>query len=363
MARNQLEINLSIIRDNYRRIFTALAPLKVMAVLKANAYGLGALQIGRALLKENCPYIGVADTQEALELKDLGVPIHILGDILPDEIPLIVQHGFIAPITSFTQADALNSEALKQNKKVIAHFLIDSGMGRLGIIIDEANEQIRACTKLSHIKFEGIYSHFPFAYGDEDFSDLQVNNFLNLLGELKSDGIEFSEVHMANSDGIHNIPNSLKSPFTMARTGINLYGCFDLEGRKTVDLSQAMTLKSRLVAVRHMPADSTIGYGRTYKLPKDQLVGTVPIGYADGIPIGLSNKGSMIIHGKKCLILGRVSMDYTTVCLDKVPEAQCGDEVICLGEGITVPQWAEMKQSIPYDIICSIGERVERVYI
>ena len=168
---------------------------------------------------------------------------------------------------------------------------------------------------------------------------------------------------MANIDGIHNIPAAFQRPFNTVRTGINLYGCFDLEGRKTVELSQVLTLKSRLVAVRHMPAGTTIGYGRTFKLEKAQRVGTVAIGYADGMPIGLSNRGYVIIRGCKCRILGRVSMDYTTVCLDALAEAQSGDEVICLGEGISVSDWAGMKDSIPYDIICSIGDRVERVYL
>ena len=147
------------------------------------------------------------------------------------------------------------------------------------------------------------------------------------------------------------------------RTGINLYGCFDLEGRQTVELEEALCLKARLVAVRELPWGSSLGYGRTCRLQEPTRVGTVAIGYADGLPLQLSNHGRLRIRGRDCPILGRVSMDYTTVSLADVPEARPGDDVVCLGDGITVAEWAQAKGTITYEIICAFGNRVQREYV
>jgi alanine racemase len=149
----------------------------------------------------------------------------------------------------------------------------------------------------------------------------------------------------------------------MVRTGINLYGVFDLEGRKAMKLDPVLTLKAKLIAIRIVPAGTTIGYGRTYATQKPTVVGTVSAGYADGVPLAMSNCGSLLVHGTRCPILGTVSMDYTTISLDSVPNARVDDDVTCLGDAITVAEWAQAKATIPYDIICSFGNRVERRYI
>ncbi|MCM8525671.1 MAG: alanine racemase [Lentisphaeraceae bacterium] len=363
MARNRLEIRLNVIRQNYITIKNAVSPLATMAVLKADAYGLGASAIRDALKLEGCDKFGVADVNEALSINDSKSDIYILGDLLPEEIPQVISHSFIAPVTSLKNATLLSQEASKQGKIVSCQILLDTGMGRLGIPIAKALEEIQQMRDLQNIQLRGIYSHFPHAYGDQDFSVEQINKLKDLLAELKQAGLDFEEVHIANSDGIHNIKEALSEPFNIARSGINLYGCFDLEGARTLELEQAVRLVSRLVSVRTLPAGSSIGYGRTYKLEKDTLIGTVAIGYADGLPISLSNSGSLIVRGVRCPIVGRVSMDYTTVDLSKVPSAEAGDEVVCLGDGIPVSDWAESSKTITYDIICSIGNRVERVYL
>lgn len=356
-------INLNTIRSNFEKIVNAVGPLDVMAVLKADAYGLGVRAIAQCLLDAGATRFGVADLQEALAIDDFGIPVQVLGGIIADEIPGAVANDIVCPITDLQTAGLLSAEARNQGKSVRCHFLIDTGMGRLGILLAEAHDLIRAVVDLPGLDCTGIYSHFPFAYGDYDFSCHQVAAFARLLGTLADSDIHFQHVHMANSDGIHNIESAVASPFTMVRTGINLYGCFDLEGRKTLPLEEVLTLKSRIVSIRDLPWGASIGYGRTHCLDRPTRVGTVSIGYADGLPLSMSDCGSLIVRGRKCPILGRVSMDYTTISLEGVPSAEVGDEVICLGEEISVADWARNKDTITYEIICSFGNRVKRRYI
>ena len=337
--------------------------MQAMAVLKADAYGLGVKRIFQCLYDSGCRKFGVADLQEALEICGDTHDTYILGDFISTEIEGIVANDIVAPVTSADQAAALNLEAQKQGKKVKVHFLIDTGMGRLGISYESAFREICRCYQFDNLQLTGIYSHFPHAYADQDFSNKQVIIFKELLERLQSAGITFEEIHIANSDGIHNIDKSRAQPFNMARTGINLYGCFDLEGNRTLDLEPVITLKSKLVARRELKEGEAIGYGRTVVLNEDKLIGTVAIGYADGLPMSLSNSGYLIVRGVKCPILGRVSMDYTTVDLSGVPDASCGDDVICLGKDMPVSEWAVSAGTITYDIICSIGSRVKRVYL
>ena len=363
MARNRLEIRLDLIRKNYRTIQNAVSPLRTMAVLKADAYGLGVKAVRDALKAEGCFKFGVADVIEAEAVSDGVSEIHILGDLLPEEVSSAVKGSFILPLTSLDSARRISKEAVTQNKTVNCQILLDTGMGRLGIISLNSFETILKIFELPGLRISGIYSHFPFAYGDKKFSVAQIEKLKTLLAGLRERGISFEEVHIANSDGIHNIPQAMQAPFNLVRTGINLYGCFDLEGEKTLVLDEVVSLISRLVAVRDLPKGYSIGYGCTHVLQKDTKVGTVAIGYADGLPIGLSNKGYFIINGHKCPVIGRVSMDYTTVDLSALQEVQVGQEVLCLGSGIPVSYWAESGNTITYDIICSIGNRVKRVYL
>ena len=362
-ARVWVEIDLSKIKANYKKIASKVKPSKVMAVLKANAYGLGIIPIARALAPMDPPCFGVAEPKEALALKKLGVRVQILGGLFGTDIPDIVKAGIIAPITDFETAILLSREASKRSKVVECHFLIDSGMSRLGIPLAQAEEIILKTCKLTGLYCTGIYSHFPHAYHDLDFSKWQLKQMNNLLDQLKKKGIRFQWVHLANSDGINNIPESYKKPYNMVRTGINLYGLFDPEGKQSLPLEPVLILKTKLIAIRKLERGATVSYGRMVTITKPTLVGTIAIGYADGLPIALSNKGYVLLNEKKCPILGRVSMDYTTISIDAVPNPKVGDEVICLGKTISANEWASRKKSIPYDIICSLGNRVERHYI
>lgn len=363
-----LEVDLATLRANYRKIVKAVAPCHVIAILKANAYGLGVHPVARALADCGVAGFGVAEPYEALSLLDLGRPIQIMGSVMTDELAALVAGDVILPVTDLAIAMAISAEAGRQKRRTRIHIKVDTGMGRLGVLVRDAPDVIRAVVRLPHLNCEGIYSHFPMAYrtGD-DYTNRQIHDFTTLLQNLATDGITFEKRHIANSDAINNFPRTWQPPFNYVRTGINLHGSFDTEGMRTLQVKSVLTLKTRLTAVRHLPAGTYIGYGLTYRLPHASLVGTVSAGYADGLPLALSNRGHFIIRGTPCPVLGRLSMDYTTVSLEQAPDARVGDEVVCLGGNdplaVSVEDWAQLKATNAYEIICSLGNRVERRYL
>jgi len=363
-----LEISLDTLTQNYHKIADAVAPANVLTVLKANAYGLGVVPIAQALAKAGASGFGVAEPYEALQLLSLGKPVQILSSILPEEIGPMVAAGVILPVTDLATARLISAAAVQQDKTATIHFKLDTGMGRLGILASEAVDVICEACRLPGLDCEGIFSHFPFAYETgSELTNYQMDLFCDILKEVASHGITFAKRHIANSDAINNFPRACRPPFNVVRTGINLHGSFDSAGKRTLHVKPVLTLKTRLTAIRTLPAATGIGYGHTYRLARPTCVGTVSAGYADGLPLALSNRGYLLIHGVPCPVLGRISMDYTTVSLESVPDAVIGDEVVCLGgEGIhalTVEDWAALKNTHPYEIICSFGNRVERRYV
>ena len=358
-----LEVNISAIRSNFLRMSDRIRPCRIMAILKNNAYGLGALPIARALKQAGAYGFGVAEVREALPLLDLGLPVHIMGGLVEEEIADAVRAGLVAAITDEGLARALSAEAVRQKRTVACHYLVDTGMGRQGILLRDAEPIIAGIHTLPGLDPAGIYSHFPHANEDASFSMRQVELFTGLLQRLEKRGIAFTWRHIANSDGINNIDAAFRPPFNLARTAINLYGALGGGNCGTMALEPAVRLMARLIAIRDMPAGASIGYNRTHILEKPTRVGTLSIGYADGLPLALSNRGAVMIGGRRCPVIGRVSMDYTTVNLDGAPEARVGDEATCLGDGITVGEWARIKGTHEYDIFCAIGPRPERIHV
>jgi alanine racemase len=266
-------------------------------------------------------------------------------------------------VGSYEIAEVISKCAVQNGKQAKVHFIIDTGMGRLGIPYFCAEDVIRRCMSLPGLVFEGIYSHFANANDPEHPKTReQLLLFQNLL--LNISDITLPLVHLANSDGINNFSESY---FRMVRTGINLYGVFDLNGHRAYELKPTVSFCSRLIAKRELPAGYTIGYGCTYRLPKDTVVGTIPVGYADGIPFHLGKQAHVLINGVSVPVIGRVSMDYITVDLKDVPDVAVGERVVLFGKSgdkqITVEDWARLKLSHPYDILCSLGNRVRRVYL
>jgi len=355
-----LEVDLKAIIYNFEQIKKYVAPLKVMAVLKANAYGLGVDAIANALTEHGADAIGVAELSEALTVKKYGIPTYILGAVLPEEILTAAENDIIIPVSDLEVAQQVSQVGVSLNRPVKIAILLDTGMGRLGMTSDYS-VVINQIGNLPMVEVDSIYSHFSVAYEDPIYSDQQVSKFLKIVEPFKEQMIDF---HIANSDGINNVVSGCQPPFTMVRSGINLYGIHDLCGANQYQLKETVVLKSRLMAIRLLKAGSQIGYGQTFKLEASMVVGTVSAGYADGVPLAASNRGKVMIHGRACSIIGRISMDYLTVDLTAVVEdAKIGDDVVLLGDGILVKDWALLADTNPYQVICSFGNRVKRVYI
>lgn len=366
--RVNVEVNLATLRENYRAVCQSVTPCQVMPVLKANAYGLGVKPIATTLVKAGATRIAVAEPYEAMQLLELGVPIQILSAILPDELEGTIASGIILPVASLESARLISAEALRQQRTATVHLKIDTGMGRAGILWHEAPSVIAEVAKLPGLNIEGIFTHFPLAYESASaFTRQQIERLKSCIATAHACGLQLKIIHAANSDAINNAPEACQAPFNLVRCGINLHGAFDAAGTLRVPLRPVLRLTTRLAQIRTLPANTPIGYGHTYRAPRALRVGTISAGYADGLPLALSNRGFVIIHGRPAPILGRLSMDYTTISLEDIPEAQVGDTVTLLGsEGdvaIHVADWAALKGTHAYDIICCIGNRVQRCYI
>ena len=377
-----VEIDLKALVRNYRKIAAHVKPAKVLCVLKANAYGLGVADYARALASAGCTMFGVAEPFEAIELQRalasklastagrgrLAPEIQILSSVLPDEVEPMVKAGVILPVIDLKTAKLISAAAVKAKTVAKVHFKLDTGMGRLGILAKDALQVMREVKKLPNLDCEGIFSHFPMAFDPKDpFTKRQIKLFKSIVAAAEKEGFRFKKVHLSASDGINNFPETAKKPFTVVRTGINLHGSFDPYGRKALKVEPVLTLKTRVAQVRELPAGTTLGYGRTWCLNAPTKVATISAGYADGLPLALTNRGFVFIGGKRCKIIGRISMDYTTVDVSEVSKVKPGDEVVCFGkcgkDSITPDDWAALKGTHAYDIICSLGNRVQRVAI
>ena len=377
-----VEIDLKALVRNYRKIAAHVKPAKVLCVLKANAYGLGVADYAKALASAGCTMFGVAEPYEALELLRVLVParssvnsrkagaaeVQMLSSVLPDEVEPMVKAGVILPVIDVATAKLISAAAVKAKVVAKVHFKLDTGMGRLGILAKDALAAMREVKKLPNLDCEGVFSHFPMAYDPKDpFTKRQIKIFKSIVAAAEKEGFKFKKVHISASDGINNFPETAKKPFTVVRTGINLHGSFDPHGRKALKVEPVLSLKTRVAQVRELPAGTTLGYGRTWCLNAPTKVATISAGYADGLPLALTNRGFVFIGGKRCKIIGRISMDYTTVDVSGVPNVKPGDEVVCFGkcgkDSITPDDWAALKGTHAYDIICSLGNRVQRIAI
>ena len=377
-----VEIDLKALVRNYRKIAAHVKPAKVLCVLKANAYGLGVADYAKALASAGCTMFGVAEPYEALELLRVLAParssvnsrktgaaeVQMLSSVLPDEVEPMVKAGVILPVIDVATAKLISAAAVKAKVVAKVHFKLDTGMGRLGILAKDALQVMREVKKLPNLDCEGVFSHFPMAYDPKDpFTKRQIKIFKSIVAAAEKEGFKFKKVHISASDGINNFPETAKKPFTVVRTGINLHGSFDPYGRKALKVEPVLSLKTRVAQVRELPAGTTLGYGRTWCLNAPTKVATISAGYADGLPLALTNRGFVFIGGKRCKIIGRISMDYTTVDVSGVPNVKPGDEVVCFGkcgkDSITPDDWAALKGTHAYDIICRLGKPDQRIAI
>lgn len=356
------EIDRSALRHNAGVVREKLGPgVQLLAVVKANAYGHGMVGVAEALAKE-AQIFGVANLEEATTLhREVWHPIVILGPALPQERVLIVEGGFIPSISTLEEAQEFDRAA--KGSSVAINFVIDTGMGRMGVPQAEATALFQKITALPNIKIHSLSTHLPVSNEDADFTHAELAQFADLVKKLRAEFPGDYKVHALPSAGVLAFSDP---PFDIARAGLMLYGISPLPGFQEL-LRPVMTWKTRIALIRDMPAGHGISYGRTFITPREMRVATLSAGYADGYPRHLSNRdAAVLVRGQRCALLGRVTMDLMMIDVSHIDGAAVGDEVILMGsqgdQEISATELAERANTISWEITTRIGQRVRRVY-
>ena len=361
-------VNLDNIYANMKALSDNTAEgTQMVAVIKTDGYGLGAVPIARTIDELVSAY-AVATIDEALNLRrhNIAKPIYILGFIYEHRIEDAIVNDVRMSVFSYEMAQAISERATKLGRKAYIHIKVDTGMSRIGFMADEtAADTVKRISELSNIEIEGIFTHFLSSDSkDKTIAKNQLTKFTDFVKFLKGKGVDIKLVHCSNSAGIIDMP---EANMTEVRAGIALYGMYPSEevNKEAVALQPALELKSHVVFVKTVPAGTGISYGSTYITDKETRVATIPVGYGDGYPRNLSNKGYVIIAGKKCPILGRVCMDQFMVDVTGM-DIKEGDVATLVGndgeECITVEELAEIAGTFNYEFVCDLGKRIPRVY-
>lgn len=366
--RSCVEIDLDALKHNFEEIKKAVTPgTDILAVVKADAYGHGALETAKTLIDGGAAGLCLATIDEAVELRKHGikVPMMTLGFTDSSRFEDAVRYDVEQSVYSLDIAKALSDEAVKQGKTCRIHIKLDTGMGRIGFKTDgsETEEIVRACT-LPGIEPYGVFSHFAAADTDDDeYTNQQFELFMKQIGELEQKGIHFSKRHICNSAGILRFPGM---HLDMVRAGIILYGLMPPGCPKPVvdiNLKPVMNWYAKVIHVKTVPVGATISYGRHFTAERPTEVTTVGIGYADGLSRKLSNGFELVIGGKKCPIIGNICMDMCMVdTTDLETRPKVGDKVTVFGSERSADELAEALGTINYEITCDVGKRVRRLY-
>ena len=340
----------------------------IVAVVKADAYGHGAAPVARKATAEGVRMVAVATVAEAVELREAGIEAPILLLVQPDHEALAaaIDADVRLMISDVQAAERLGELARKANKVVPIHCKIDTGMGRQGFNAETAVKDLLSVTKISHVDIEGIATHFAVADSTRDtFTSTQLRVFRQVLRQIEKEGIPYEMAHAANSGGVVNHEGAT---FDMVRAGLMTYGVWPSDTPPPAPvLAPVLRWESKIVLIKELERGASIGYGRTFTTNGPTRTGIVPVGYADGYPLSLSNRASVLVRGKRCPVRGRVSMDQIVIELNDVPNAACGDVVTLIGsdgsETITVAEVAERAGTIPYEILTGIGKRAKREYM
>ena len=366
--RTQAAIDLDALEYNYNSVRSKLPDgVKLLGVIKADAYGHGAVEVGR-FLEHKCDFFGVACIEEAVELKkaDITTPILVLGHVSAVDYDNVVKYDIRVPIFSLADAKALSAEAVKQNKTAPFHFALDTGMSRIGFqVTEESADECKAISKLPNLFAEGLFSHFATA-DEKDLtkSVAQRDRFVHFCDMLADRGVNIPIKHLNNSAGIMNFHEC----FDMCRMGIVAYGMYpsDEVDKSLLSIKPIMSWKTHVAHIKTLEAGREISYGGTYTTDKSTRVATIPVGYADGYPRCLSNLGRVIINGKYAPILGRVCMDQFMVDITDIDNVDIDTEVIlvgCQGDAVlSMEEVSELAHSFNYELPCRISRRVPRVY-
>lgn len=359
------EVDLNNLSYNFQKIKSLIScDTKIMACVKADAYGHGIIPVSKKLESLGVDCLGVASIDEGIVLRKAGLKsqILILGLILKEDIEPLFKYRITPMVCLDDLARVLDKRACSKKIPIPVHIKLDTGMGRVGVLYEQALDFIRKVQKLKYIRIQGIFTHFPLADADDDFTHKQIRMLDIFLSDLEKEGINIPIAHTANSMGVLGYQNS---HFNMVRPGLVLYGLYpkdDLEIR----LKPVLSLKTRVIYVKRVPKGYGISYGHTYITKKESTIVTLPIGYGDGYPRNLSNKAPVLIRGKRFKVSGRVCMDQIMVDVGD-HEIRMGDEAVLIGSQgknkITAEELAALSETISYEIVCGLGSRIPRVYL
>ncbi len=358
-------VDLNALTHNYQEMARRIGDRKVLAVVKAQAYGHGAIPVSRRLVELGIHMLGVALVEEGRDLRDAGItaPILVMAPVFPGQADVIVGAKLTPVVYTLAVARALSDAVAGMGRTLGVHVKIDTGMGRIGLSPEEAVDFIVAVGKLPGLAVEGLMTHFADAdLRDKAFAWAQMDRFESLIRLLEAKGITIPLRHAANSAAVLEYDRAL---LTMVRPGLMLYGYNPLESRVSADLRPVLSLVTRVAFLKRVPAGVPISYGRTFVTNRESLIATIPLGYADGYSRGLSNKGEAIVRGARVPVAGRVCMDMTMLDVTDVPGVAEGDEVVLIGEQgnerITADDIAARTGTIAYEVLCGISCRVPRV--
>lgn len=365
------EIDLDAIAYNMEQMKKRIGEdARLIAVVKADGYGHGAVPI--AEMFESCSYVwgyAVACMEEAAELRKHGIckPILVLGCVFPDQISEMIRYDVRPAVYMEAMAEQISQEAVRQGKDAFIHIKIDTGMGRIGFpVTEESVNAIERISRLPGIKIEGMFTHFAKAdERDKTYTFIQHDRFLWMKERIENRGIPVRYFDCDNSAGIIDFPDMKHD---LARAGISMYGMYpsDEVDRSAVDLKPALSLVSHVSFVKEVEAGTPISYGGTFVADRPMRVATIPVGYGDGYPRSLSNKGYVLIHGKRAGILGRVCMDQFMVDVTDIPGTAFMDRAVLVGrsggEEITVDDLARLSGRFNYEFVCCLGKRIPRIY-
>lgn len=360
-----IEYNVDMMKNNIQE------NTEMIAVLKTDAYGHGAIQIAKLLEAKSFIWgYAVATADEAMILRERNIkkPILVLGYVFPEQMEDMIQNEIRFTCFEMEMAVAISEMARKLNKEAILHIKLDTGMGRIGFFINEdCANKIVDISKLPGLKLEGMFTHFAKADEiDKTYTNMQIEKYVWMKNRLCEKGITFSYYHTCNSAGIIDVK---EANMDLVRAGISIYGLYPSEEviKENVPLKPAMSLISHVVFVKEVEAGTAISYGGTYVTDKPTVIATIPVGYGDGYPRSLSNKGYVLIHGKKAPICGRVCMDQFMVDVTNIENVKAGDEVVLVGhsgdENLPVEVLSDLSGRFNYEFVCCLSKRIPREYI
>ena len=357
------EVDIGALRFNYRQIKELVSPAAVMPVVKANAYGHGAVETARALETENPEMLGVATIEEGTQLREAGIksPILVLGSVYPfKNFRVIIEYGLTPVVASLAAAKALEEAAEGSGKKVFFHLEVDTGMGRTGISPQTAADNWNHLKGFSHTECEGVFTHLACAGEDLRETEKQLGIFRRMLEKISPPRY----IHVLNTAGMLT---SSGAGFNMVRPGLAIYGlCPDGVRRQDYPFKPVLSLKSAVIFLKEVPGGIKISYGGTWKAPRKTLIATLCAGYADGYRRELSNKAGVIINGTLCPVVGRVCMDMIMVDVTAASGVRTGDEAVLMGSSggvsVTAEDLAGLCGTVNYEILTGISSRVPRVY-